>query len=229
MRALSVRVEDIEIGERHRALSNESCDRLAASMKDIGLRQPISIRVIDMMVIDGREVEGVPVLVAGHHRLEAAKRLGWSHIDCVEVDNDAIKAEMWEIAENLHRLDLTKDQRDEHIRRYAELLEASREVISPQNAAKLKTDDNPKGAGRPQGIPRQIAEETGLSVDTVRRALKPAPVANLVSVKEAETDEEAIIREANAIVAAWNRARQQARELALSMIDEPVFDRTRCG
>ena len=229
MQTLSVRVEDIEIGERHRALSSESCDRLASSMGDIGLRQPISIRIVDMMVIDGHEVEGVPVLVAGHHRLEAAKRLGWSHIDCVEVDNDAIKAEMWEIAENLHRLDLTKEQRDEHIRRYAELLEAARLV--PHNAAPVSTlpDGRRKGPQHEKAIPRQIAEETGLSVDTVRRALKPAPVANLVSVKEAETDEEAIIREANAIVAAWNRARQQARELALSMIDEPVFDRTRCG
>jgi hypothetical protein len=28
---------------------------------------------------------------------------------------------------------------------------------------------------RPKGIPRQIAEETGLSVDTVRRALAPKP------------------------------------------------------
>lgn len=230
MQTISVRVEDVEIGERHRALSNESCDRLAASMKDIGLRQPISIRIIDMMVIDGREVEGVPVLVAGHHRLEAAKRLGWSHIDCIEVDNDAIKAEMWEIAENLHRLDLTKEQRDEHIRRYAELLEAQASLV-PQTAAptELRSDGRRKGPQHEKAIPRQIAEETGLSVDTVRRALRPAPVANLVSVKEAETDEEAIIREANAIVAAWNRARQQARELALSMIDEPVFDRTKCA
>ena len=30
---------------------------------------------------------------------------------------------MGEIAENLHRVDLTKEERDKHIRRYAELLE----------------------------------------------------------------------------------------------------------
>jgi hypothetical protein len=30
---------------------------------------------------------------------------------------------VWELAENLHRLDLTKDQRDQHIRRYVELIE----------------------------------------------------------------------------------------------------------
>lgn len=226
MHTISIRVEDIEIGERHRALSDDACNRLAASLKDIGLRQPISIRIVDMMVIDGYEVEGVPVLVAGAHRLEAAKRLGWSHIDCIEVDDDALKAEMWEIAENLHRLDLTKEQRDEHIRRYAELVEARRDVQSRQNVAIESKRDDGRGH-RPQGVASQVAEETGLSVRTVQRALKPPPVANLVSVKEAETDEEAIIREANAIVSAWNRARQEARELALSMIDEPVFDNTR--
>lgn len=76
-----------------------------ASLADIGLGHPISIRIVDMMVIDGKSVEGVPVLVAGRHRLAAAIHLGWSHIDCIEVDDDALKAEMCEIAENLRRLD----------------------------------------------------------------------------------------------------------------------------
>jgi ParB-like chromosome segregation protein Spo0J len=223
METLSILAEDIEIGERHRALSDDAVTRLAESMKAIGLRQPITIRIVDMMVIDGREVEGVPVLVAGRHRLSAAIALGWSHIDCIEVDDDAVEAEMWEIAENLHRLDLTKEQRDEHIRRYAELL-GQRATIPQQNAAVLSK----RGPGQPKAIPRQIAEETGLSVDTVRRALNPKP-REIVSVKEAESDEEAVIREANTIVAAWNRARQEARDLAMSIIDEPVFDRTRAA
>jgi hypothetical protein len=64
-------------------------------------------------------------------------------------------AEMWEIAENLHRLDLTKEQRDDHIRRYAELLEARREV-SRQNDAK-PCAPTPQG-GRPRtSITSQIA------------------------------------------------------------------------
>ena len=76
-----------------------------------------------------------------------------------------------------------------------------------------------------KGIPRQIADETGLSVDTVRRALNP--VTNIKHVQAAESEAEAVIREANAIVSAWNRARQAARELALEQIDAPVFDNTR--
>jgi hypothetical protein len=226
MHTLSVGIEGIQIGERHRALSEDAVARLAASLRDIGLRQPITIRVADLMVIDGDEVEGVPVLVAGAHRLAAAKSLGWSHIDCIEVDDDAIKAEMWEIAENLHRLDLTKEQRDEHIRRYAELVEARRAIKSD-----TLTDFKQVGAGRGnKGVAAEIAAETGLSQRTVRRAMNPAPATlNVVSVREAEADEDATIREANAIVAAWNRARQAARELALSQIDEPVFDRARAA
>lgn len=53
------------------------------------------------------------------------------------------------------------------IRRYAELLEERRKAEaaenSRQNDAKLKTPENPKGAGRPAGVARQVAEETGLS------------------------------------------------------------------
>lgn len=227
MKTISIRVEDIEIGERHRALSDDAVARLATSIGEIGLRHPVSIRVVDEMMVDGHLTSGVPVLVAGRHRLEAAKQLGWSHIDCIEVDDDQLAAEMWEIAENLHRLDLTKEQRDEHIRRYAELLE-ERAVISTQNAAKLKTEENPKGAGRPTGIPRQIAQETGLSVDTVRRALNPQ-IVPIKSALEPETEVEAVTREANAIVSAWNRARQAARDLALEQIDTPVFDRSRAA
>ncbi len=172
------------------------------------------------MVIDGQEVEGVPVLVAGRHRLEAAKRLGWSHIDCVEVDDDPVSAEMWEIAENLHRLDLTKDQRDEHIRRYAELLLERDSRIVPQTAEQI-----PAQRGRPKSIATKVAEATGLSDDTIRRALNPQPTF-IKAAMEPESEADAIIREANAIVSAWNRARQEARELALDQIDGPVFDRT---
>lgn len=223
MKTISIRAEDIEVGGRHRALSDDAVTRLAASMREIGLRQPISVRIVDEMIVDGQLTAGVPVLVAGRHRLAAAKKLEWSHIDCLEVDDDALKAELWEIAENLHRLDLTKEQRDEHIRRYAEVLELQK-LQQPQTAVLESKRADGRGH-QPKGVARQIAEATGLSDDTVRRALKPA--ANVVMVREAETDEEATIRECNAIVAAWNRARQAARDMAMDQLDTPIFDNTR--
>lgn len=223
---VELRVDVIEVGERHRALSEPAVKSLASSLSEIGLRQPITVRVVDEMEIDGKLVSGVPLLVAGRHRLEAAKRLGWSHIECFEVDDDAMKAEMWEIAENLHRFDLTKDQRDEHIRRYAELIEARQAAgVSKQNAAKLSARGR-LNEGRPQGIPRQIAEETGLSVDTVRRALNPKPAAEVIPIA-ARSEHDAVLAQANAIVSAWNRACPEARAIAMEQIDGPVFDNTR--
>lgn len=223
MRIQPVSVDDIQIGERHRALSDEAAQKLAASMESIGLRHPINIRIVDEMEIDGEIISGVPLLVAGRHRLAAARLLGWSHIDCVEVDDDAIAAELWEIAENLHRLDLTKEQRDQHIRRYAELLEARAQIPVVQNEpVEIGYGKPPQ---RPKGIARQIADETGLSKSTVQRALNPPPPAPVV----VKSDQDVILSQANAIVAAWNRACPEARDIALQQIDGPVFDKARAA
>lgn len=216
MHILPVRVDSIEIGERHRALNDDAVGRLQVSMKEIGLKQPISIRIIDMMVIDGQEVEGVPVLVAGRHRLESASRLGWSHIDCIEVDDDALKAELWEIAENLHRLDLTKEQRDEHIRRYADVLveietEAKKQAaISGQSVQEIK-----RGRGRPEEMATKIAKETGLSSRTVKRALNPPPPKPAPPPMPVE---DALERQLAALMNAWNRAGPEARAQFLAEV-----------
>lgn len=216
----TIRIDDIQIGGRRRAVSDEAVSRLKASIADVGLIQPISIRFVDEMVVDGDLTAGVPVLVAGAHRLAAVKALGWTHIDCIEVEDNDIAAELLEIAENLHRLDLTKEQRDEHIRRYAELLEVSR-----QNDAKPKT--GPQG-GRPVGVARQIATETGLSKRTVERALNPRPAARrVIEVPDQLSHDDMIQMQVRALMAAWNKAHPEARELFLQEVDAPVFDRSR--
>lgn len=218
MQTISLPLDDIEIGERHRALSDDAVTRLAASMKDIGLRQPISVRIVDEMMLGGHLTAGVPVLVAGRHRLAAAKALGWSHIDCIEVEDDDISAELWEIAENLHRLDLTKEQRDGHIRRYAELLEARRDappIIDGQNVQQLPVAP----VGRPKSIATEVAEGTGLSARTVRRALNP-PVRAEPPKEVFDVHEQARRR----LMSAWNGATEADRQWFRDWIDEPIMD-----
>ena len=214
----SIRVEDIVIGERHRALSADGLERLAQSMHEIGLRQPISVRVVDEMELHGELTSGVPVLVAGRHRLAAAKSLGWEKIDCIEVDDDPVKAEMWEIAENLHRCDLTKDQRDKHIRRYAELLEAAQAIIVPHFAEQL-----PNSVGRPKAIVTQIAEATGLSDDTVRRALNP-PAPRLQRAEPPKEVFDVHEQTRRRMMSAWNGATDEDRQWFRDWIDTPVMD-----
>lgn len=222
MKTTLIPIDSIVVGERQRALSADAVERLAVSMKEIGLRSPITIRVVDDFVsTEGEISDGVPVLVAGAHRHAAAKVLGWTHIDCIDADDDAITAEMWEIAENLHRCDLSKEQRDEHLRRYAELIEARREV-SRQNGVKPETGPN---GGRPEGVAREVSEKTGVKLRTVQRALAP-PRPQLVEVKDAV---DAVTAQADAIVRAWNRACPEARALAMEQIEGPVFDNTRAA
>jgi ParB-like chromosome segregation protein Spo0J len=161
MKIEPVSVEGVHVGARHRSVvDQEKLDALAESMASLGLLQPITVYAPDDATVE---------LVAGLHRLEAARRLGWDKIDAIFMTGSEIDRELAEITENLHRIDLTKEQRDQHIRRCAELLRM-REV-SPQDAAQPKS--GPKG-GR-KSIARKIAEETGLSDDTVRRALNPKP------------------------------------------------------
>jgi len=220
---MEVPTSHIVTGKRHREVCPAAVDRLAASMSDVGLRHPVTVRIVDGYVTDEGEVcDGAPVLVAGAHRLAAAIKLGWDKIACYEIEGDELTAELWELAENLHRLDLTKDQRDQHIRRYAELLKA-------RQAKTILAHNEPvsaRGPGQPKGIARQIADETGLSKSTVRRALNPQPAPE---PKNPLPDHDVVTVQFNSLVAAWNRAGREARDMFMDHIDAPVFDNTRAA
>jgi len=204
-------VDSVIIGQRHRGVDKERVAALAESIKVLGLQQPISVYV---------DETDAAYLVAGLHRLEAARKLGWEEIDALFLRMNPIEREMWEIAENLFRVDLSKEQRDEQIRRYAELLKARQERIVTQSGQQL-----PKPVGRPKTIAKQIAEETGLSRNTVKRALNPQPKP-VPPARDALNDVEIVERQVDALMRAWNAAGKEAREEFLSRIDTPVFDRT---
>ena len=192
----TVPVDAVHVGNRYRALSEETVAALAKSMEEIGLQTPISVWG-----------EDTPHLVAGFHRLEAARRLGWEHIAVFHVDMDECEREMWEISENLHRADLTKEERDRHIRRYAELLEEHRAIVA-QNA------EQPRKVGRPKSVTTEIAEMTGLSDDTVRRALDDKPKKPPKVYTEDELDH----RDFEKLAKLWDVARPGAQVLFLDYI-----------
>lgn len=163
-------VEAIDIGQRLREVDPDAVDRIAASMQEIGLRTPISVRYYferPDFLPDANSTDAL-VLLTGAHRLAAAKKLGWHQIECiVHHEGDEVDAQLWEIAENLHRAELTKAQRDEHIRRYAELL-----VQREQKPGQSVQVSQVGGRGN-KSVATKIAEETGLSAKTVKRALNP--------------------------------------------------------
>lgn len=224
MHTVAIHVDDIELGERHRALSEDAVQRLAGSMKDIGLKSPISIRITDNVLLDGKPCDGVPILVAGAHRLAAAKALGWAQIDCIEVEDDPIAAELWEIAENLHRCDLTAEQRHAHLRRYAELVEAR--LTKPVQGGQVS------GGRGNKSVARIVADETGVSLNTVKRAtgqIALAPQRRVISVPDQLDHDDMIELQVRSVMAAWNKACPEARAIVLEQIDAPVFDNTRAA
>lgn len=160
----TIDIESVYVGARLRDVHAERVASLAASIKDIGLQTPITIRILPFVEIDGEEVFDVPALIAGRHRMEACKQLGMTDIPCIEVNCDDIEAQMWEIAENLHRSELTVLERDQHVAKWVELAAGRFAQVA----------HNPKG-GRPVKTGALAAEkELGIKRDDASRALKVA-------------------------------------------------------
>ncbi|MGI6004995.1 MAG: ParB/RepB/Spo0J family partition protein [Christensenellales bacterium] len=76
---------------------DQAMDELAASMEQVGLLQPITVRTTG-----NRKYE----LIAGERRLRAAERLGWTHIHALVVDATPTHAALMTVIENLQRENL---------------------------------------------------------------------------------------------------------------------------
>lgn len=94
---LSVSVEDIVYAGSYRSLDDEHVADLQKSIGRIGLTTPISVAVGTTKLI----------LIAGQHRLEAVRGLGWTNIDVIAFDANDANNRLVAISENLHRLELS--------------------------------------------------------------------------------------------------------------------------
>ena len=116
------------------------------------------------------------VLVAGLHRLEAAKVLGWTEIHVIEVEMDDVDRELWEIDENLIRADLTPTEEGEHLKRRKELWEM-REVRVGQLGSSGDRDERGRFTPeqeQPEGFASEASDVVGKSKRTVNRAIERA-------------------------------------------------------
>lgn len=105
--------DHIVVRDRIRPLDVSNVDVLAASIKEIGLQNPVHV------FVDGDDT----VLVAGRHRLAAVQQLGHEWIDVIYVDLDDLDRQLWEIDENLMRAELTELQRAGHLKRRKEIFD----------------------------------------------------------------------------------------------------------
>jgi ParB/RepB/Spo0J family partition protein len=102
---VDVKIALIEVRPGHRAINQEAVDNLAASMRKTGLLTPI--------LLSNRLGPESRVLIAGRHRLEAARQLEWITIPALVVEMSEANERLREISENLHRAELTAGERAE--------------------------------------------------------------------------------------------------------------------
>lgn len=177
MQKRSIVIDAIVIDDGRLPVVDETVAALAESMDRIGLLNPITVR----------PVFHVPRLVAGRHRLEAAKRLGWTEIDCVELDerSDDPQAEtigqIAEIDENLVRRAISEIERAEMIARRVEIL-----ANKLAQAAPVSERGRVEGRGNAGGI-RAAARELNMPRDTVRRAVSIAKLSPEAKAAARET------------------------------------------
>lgn len=152
-----------------RPLITEAVDKLAASIREVGLIQPISVRCVPVMD-GGVAVDGYQI-VAGHHRVAAARALGWTEIDAIIVDaGEHLQTELIEIDENLCRAELTASQRAQAIKRRRQIWEA----LHPSSSGKTlsETKDRVSVRGRVgEGRPPEFASETAAAAGMTKQAI----------------------------------------------------------
>ncbi len=144
-----------------RTLKPAEVSIIADSIERIGLEHPITVRARKMVGGDAETWE----IVAGRHRYEAVKMLGKPEIACVIFAGDDRDARLWEIAENLHRAELTALERDNHVAEWVRLTEDKLRQVDAVSA--------PGGRGNKGGV-RAAAREIGVSEPDARRAEKVA-------------------------------------------------------
>ncbi|WP_275790498.1 ParB/RepB/Spo0J family partition protein [Pararhizobium gei] len=166
-----VDINVVEIHDRLRAVNDADVKRVAESMASIGQRTPISVRYYEARPegFPPSDMSDAMVLWTGATRLAAAKLLDWEKIECFVYDGgEDIDARLWEIAENLHRSELTALERDEHVALWVVLNE---ERISAQVAPKMDR-------GRPEGGINAASRELGIERTDAQRAVKVASLSD---------------------------------------------------
>jgi ParB family chromosome partitioning protein len=172
-----------ELPNRLRKLQPKKVDELAVSMKLNGLINPITVRRKGVSGIAGAGTTASPaqgyLLVAGRHRLHAAKKLKLSGIRCHVIDLDDDGAELIEIDENLIRADLSPAERALHV----EARKAPYEKLHPETKHGAVGRGRKKSSQLENSFVDDTAKKTGKGRSTVARdATRAAKIPDLADV-----------------------------------------------
>ena len=174
---MQIKISEIKINPGRRDTQQRNVEELARSIAAVGLMNPITVTQDN-------------TLIAGLHRLEAVKLLGWTEIECTVSDADGLQAELAEIDENFVRAGLSHRELGDLLLRRKELYEA----IHPETRQGQRNGQTAKNENfsllETKSFSQDTAEKLGVSKRTVEQLVQTA--ANLTPeakkiIKEADT------------------------------------------
>lgn len=201
---MKIKIVEIKVGDNRREIDEANVANLMKSIREVGLINAIT-------VTQGNK------LIAGAHRLEACKRLGWAEIECNVAELDGLKAELAEIDENLIRHNLNHIDEGEQLLRKKEIYEmlypetkagvagakVTNEkrwgVATEESSAATKKSFVDDSAEKMQLSPRRVRQKIQVARDLtpeVKQIVKESkigldPLLELARIKEPEKQKEA--------------------------------------
>ena len=210
---MKVKISNIKISPGRRDTQQRNVEELARSIAAVGLMNPITVTQDN-------------TLIAGLHRLEAVKLLGWTEIECVVSEADGLQAELAEIDENFVRAGLSHRELGDLLLRRKELYEA----IHPEtrqgqrNGQTVKNDNLTVLGAKP--FSEDTADKLGISKRTVERLVQTA--ANLTpEAKKTIRDAGDKITKGDALKISRLPPDQQAEAAAVLTVAPPTPRRQR--
>lgn len=191
---MRIKISNIKINPGRREAEPKAVEELARSITAVGLMNPVTL-------------DQNNTLVAGLHRLEAAKLLGWTEIECTTIGMDSVQAELAEIDENIVRTKLNRQELCEQLLRRKEIYE----TLHPETRHGMRNGQTAKNANlatlETKSFAEDTAEKTGMSKRAVSRLLQ---IANNLT------------GDARRIVEAHNMTQDTALKLSRLQHDEQV-------
>lgn len=153
---MRIKISDIKINPGRREAEPKAIEELAKSISAVGLMNPVTL-------------DQNNTLIAGLHRLEAAKLLGWTEIECTAMGMDDVQAELAEIDENIVRTRLNRQELCEQLLRRKEIYE----TFHPEARHGMRNGQTSKSANLASLETKSFAEDTAEKTGMSKRAVSP--------------------------------------------------------
>ena len=159
-------IEEIQIKEGRRELNVEHVEELSESIRELGLLNPLT-------------VDKDYTLIAGLHRLEAVKMLGWPEVEVTVCSLEGLKAELAEIDENIIRSDLSTLEYGEILLRRKEIYEMLHpETVQTNQGGPFRGNQHQQVSDKmtqtTKSFVQDTAEKLGVGKRTVERQIQTA-------------------------------------------------------